>query len=116
MTVPPDNDHGIGPLLSDVTNDLLQQGGNIALLISSARFKNGGDQLARQPFVDMQGHVAIIMIIIVEQTKFLLTIGVVIGIITIYDDHFRFIGVGLNKGVKHLFAYTIQAFMANGVF
>ncbi len=45
MPVAPDNDHPIGPLLSDMTNDLLQQGSNIVLFTPSTRFQNGGDQL-----------------------------------------------------------------------
>ncbi|MBA7553311.1 hypothetical protein ES705_45901 [subsurface metagenome] len=64
----------------------------------------------------MKGHVAITMIIVIEQTQFLLTIGIVIGIITINDDQWWFIRIGFNKIVKYFLSHAIQVFIANGVF
>lgn len=116
VTVASDNDHRIGSLFSDTANDLIQQGSNIVLYTLSARFQNGGDQIALQAFVNVKGHVAMTMIVGIEQTQFLLTISIIIGIITIEDDQWWFIQVGFNKAIKYFLSYAILIFIANGVF
>jgi hypothetical protein len=69
------------------------------LLTPSARFKDGANQLARQAFIYVQRHIAMIVIIKIEQVQFLLTIGIVIGIVTVPYDYFRLPGIGGNTEV-----------------
>jgi hypothetical protein len=54
----------------------------------------------------VKGHIAIIMIIIVEQGKFLLSIGIVVGIITVQYNKLRFIVIRFNEGIYLLFSYV----------
>ena len=115
MAITTNNDHRIGPFLSEMKDQLFQKRGNIGLLTPSARFEDRGDQLTRETLINMQGHVAVITVIMVVQVQFLLTVGIVVGIITIQNDDSRFPVVRLDKDVHQFLPYAIQILVVYGV-
>jgi len=62
--------------------------------------QNGRDQLARRPFVEMDGHVAILVMVGVEQRQLLCTVRDIIRVIDVQDDLLRRLVVGLDKGFQ----------------
>src|SRR6056297_7091 len=51
------------------------------------------------------------MIIVVEQGKLLLPIGIIVGVITVKYNKLRFSVIRSNKGVYQFFAYVEQVFL-----
>lgn len=114
MAVTPNNDYCIDPFFPEVKNQLFQKRGNITLLTSSSRLEDRGNQLARETFIDMQGHVAVISVIMVVKVL-LLPVGIIVGVITIQDDDSRFPVVRLYKDVYQFLPYAIQILTVNRV-
>ena len=115
MAITPDYDHRIGPFFSEAKDQLFQKRRNITLLTSPSWLEDRGDQLSRKTFINVQGHVTVIPIVMVVQVQLLLPIGIVVGIVAIQDDGFRFSIVGLHKDVHQFLAYAIQILAVNRV-
>ena len=56
-----------------------------------------------------------IMVILIEQVQFLLPVGIVVGVITIQDNHSRFPIIRFNKSIHQLLPNTIQILAFNRV-
>ncbi len=76
MTVPPDHDQGVFPMVADLTDQPAEYREYIDTFGAVPRLEQAGDQLAGNTFINMQGHVAIFPIILVEKGELLLTMGI----------------------------------------
>ena len=72
----------------------------LAATDSTTGTQDGRDQLARLPFVEMDGHVAILVMVGVEQRQLLCTVRDIIRVIDVQDDLLRRLVVGLDKGFQ----------------
>lgn len=115
VAVAPDDDFGVLPALAQAGDQPDEQPGNVDGLVAAPRTQHGQYELAAQPLENEQRHVAILVVVIVEQGELLTAVGVRVGVVAVEDDGLRGLLVGGDEMLNEHFADVPQLFRRQGV-
>jgi hypothetical protein len=104
----PQKDTNIRPIFSDFSNHPLEDGGDLFAGRPLPRPQHCGYQFAAFPFIDVDGHIAVIAVIGIEKSQLLMAVSQIIRVIDIQKDGLRRFAVRLNKHIHKCFCNPIK--------
>lgn len=81
-------DYRMRPCLMQILHDPAQYAEDVQRFIASSRSKQRKDELAVHPVEDYQWHIAVLIVIVIEQRKLLRPVGVGVGVIHVKNNPF----------------------------
>jgi hypothetical protein len=112
----PQKDPHFRPGLSDFSNHPLEDGDDLFACRTLPRPQHCGDQFAASPFIDMDGHIAVVAVVGIEKPQLLTAVGQVIGVIDIQNDALRRFAVRVNKHIDEHFRDPVKVCPGETVF
>ena len=106
----------LGPNHDQMIQHAFEDRGGLGAPHSAPGSKNRRAPFARGAFVEMDGHVAILVVVGVEQRQLLCTVGNVIGVVDVQDDLLRRLVVGLDEAFQQGQPDTVEVGAADTVF
>ena len=116
MTIPTKEDIHLWPSGPDVGNQTLQDGYDLFSVGPLSRSKDGRDQFAALPFVDVKGEKTVFVVVAIEQGQLLVAMSGIVGVIGIENDHIRRMVVGVNERVDEGSGHAIEIRSGDRVF
>jgi hypothetical protein len=113
--ISPHNDAHLRPGLSDFSNHPLEDGNDLLACRPLSGPQHCGYQFAASPFIDVDGHIAVIPMIGIEKSQLLMAISQIIRVIDIQDYALWRFAVGSDKHIDKHFCDPIKVRTRNAV-
>jgi len=108
VRIPPQKDAHLRPGLPDLFDHPFEDGDDLFARRPLSRPQHSGDQLAASPFIDVDGHIAVVAVIGIEKSQLLVAVGQIIGVIDIQDDALWRFAVRSDKHIHKHFCDPIE--------
>ena len=96
-TVSTNRDFRVGPELAQIGYQADEQAGHVVTLVGAARTQYAGYQLAAVTLEDIQGHVAVLTVVGIENRELLCAVAVVVAVVKVEDNPVGGFVVGLHE-------------------
>src|SRR5690554_1914196 len=115
MSVASDDEAGLLPVCAHHVDQPPQDTGDVGRLVTPAGTKQWQDHFTGDTLEDEQGHITVLIVIIVEKRALLVSVGVEITVVAVKDDTVGFFAVRgdefFNETDTHIIQFTDSGFI-----